>query len=37
MCGEVLMEHAGMQGQAGNFVSADMMMEYIVPKGDTYI
>jgi len=35
-CGEVLMEHAGMQGPFGNFASADMMMEYIVPKGKLF-
>ncbi|XP_060576682.1 transient receptor potential cation channel subfamily M member-like 2 [Ruditapes philippinarum] len=31
-CGEVLMEHAGMQGPFPHFSSADMMLEYLVPK-----
>ncbi|KAL4232041.1 hypothetical protein ACF0H5_009619 [Mactra antiquata] len=31
-CGEVLMEHAGMQGPFSHFSSADMMLDYLVPK-----
>ena len=32
-CGETLSEHAGMQGPFDHFSSAEMMEEYLVPKG----
>ena len=32
-CGETLPEHAGMQGPFDHFSSAEMMEEFLVPKG----
>ena len=32
-CGETIAEHAGMQGPFDHFSSAEMMEEYLVPKG----
>ena len=33
-CGETLPEHAGMQGPFDHFSSAEMMEEFLVPKGN---